>query len=337
MNWNDGLGEAERPLTPVIIGPTGVGKTAVAVAWAQFEPVTVISADARQVYRQLDIGTAKPDQATRARVPHLGLDLIAPGERYSAGRFARDAVGWLAEVRAAGRRPVVVGGTGFYVRALAEGMFREPPLDAARRERLRAWAGRLPPARLAHWASRLDRRFAGGGRQRAARAVEVALLTGRPLGWWQGHARETGAMRAWYIHLTLPRDVLQRRIAERVDRMLAAGLVGEVQDLLARGVAPAAPGLDGVGYREVVAVLAGRLAQRELRDAIVTATRQYAKRQETWFRNQLRHPSSVIRRPDDVWAIDATRDPQALAREIHERWTACRAATDDGRRMTENA
>src|SRR5881396_1119735 len=137
-------------------------------------------------------------------------------------------------------------------------------------ERLRAWAGRLPPARLAHWASRLDRRFAGGGRQRAARAVEVALLTGRPLGWWQGHARETGAMRAWYIHLTLPRDVLQRRIAERVDRMLAAGLVGEVQDLLARGVAPAAPGLDGVGYREVVAVLAGRLSQRELRDAIVT-------------------------------------------------------------------
>jgi len=119
--------------------------------------------------------------------------------------------------------------------------------------------------------------------------------------------------------------------------MLAAGLVGEVQGLLARGVAPAAPGLDGVGYREVVAVLAGRLAQRELRDAIVTATRQYAKRQETWFRNQLRHPSSVIRRPDDVWAIDATRDPQVLAREIHERWTACRAATDDGRRMTENA
>src|SRR5207245_468626 len=137
LSLHDALPISERPLTPVIIGPTGVGKTAVAVAWAQLEPVTVISADARQVYRQLDIGTAKPDQATRARVPHLGLDLIAPGERYSAGRFARDAAGWLAEVRAAGRRPVVVGGTGFYVRALAEGMFREPPLDAARRERLR--------------------------------------------------------------------------------------------------------------------------------------------------------------------------------------------------------
>ena len=326
-----------RPLTPVLVGPTAVGKTAVAVAWAELEPVTVISADARQVYRHLDIGTAKPDQATRARVPHLGLDLIAPGEHYSAGRFARDAAGWLADVRASGRQPVIVGGTGFYVRALAEGLFHEPPLDVARRERLRGWAGRLPPARLAHWAARLDRRFAGGGRQRAARAVEVALLTGRPLGWWQGHARETGALQAWYIHLTLPRGVLQHRILERVDRMLTAGLVEEVRGLLAGGVAPTAPGLDGVGYREVVALLTGRLAQPELRDAIVAATRRYAKRQETWFRNQLRHPSSVVRRPDEVWTIDATRDPHAVAREIHERWAACRATTADGRRMTEHA
>src|SRR5437870_13521204 len=225
MNWNDGLGEAERPLTPVLVGPTAVGKTAVAVAWAELEPVTVISADARQVYRHLDIGTAKPDQATRARVPHLGLDLIAPGEHYSAGRFARDAAGWLAAGRASGRQPVIVGGTGFYVRALAEGLFHEPPLDAAPRERLRAWAGRLGAARLAHWAARLDRHFAGGGRQRAARVVEVALLTGRSLSWWQREARETGVMRPWYIHLTLPREALQRRIAQRVDRMLARGLV----------------------------------------------------------------------------------------------------------------
>jgi len=122
-----------------------------------------------------------------------------------------------------------------------------------------------------------------------------------------------------------------------VDRMLTAGLVEEVRGLLAGGVAPTAPGLDGVGYREVVALLTGRLAQPELRDAIVAATRRYAKRQETWFRNQLRHPSSVVRRPDEVWTIDATRDPHAVAREIHERWAACRATTADGRRMTEHA
>src|SRR5437867_13145016 len=113
-----------RPLTPVLVGPTGIGKTAVAAAWAELEPITVISADARQVYRGLDIGTAKPDHQTLTRVPHRGLDLIDPGERYSAGRFARDAAGWIAEARTAGRPPVVVGGTGLYIRALAEGLVR---------------------------------------------------------------------------------------------------------------------------------------------------------------------------------------------------------------------
>src|SRR5205807_8199231 len=131
------------PLPPVLLGPTGVGKTAVAVALAALRPLTVISADARQVYRGLDIGTAKPAAAIRAQVPHLGLDLVDPGERYSAGRFARDAVGWLAEVRAAGRLPLVAGGTGLYVRALADGLFREPPLEPARRERLRSWCGQF--------------------------------------------------------------------------------------------------------------------------------------------------------------------------------------------------
>ncbi len=206
---------AQPPLVPVIVGPTGVGKTAVAAAWAALEPITIVSADARQAYRGLDIGTAKPPGALLARVPHVGLDVVEPGERYSAGRFARDAAAWLAEIRSAGRQPVVVGGTGFYVRALAEGLFHEPPLDAGRRERLRVWTARLPVTRLAHWASRLDRRFAGGGRQRAARAIEVALLTGRGLSWWQEHARATGSMRPWYIHLTLPRDALERGAGRR--------------------------------------------------------------------------------------------------------------------------
>src|SRR5439155_19480000 len=137
--------------------------------------MSVHSAYALKVYLGFYIGTARPLPELHARVPHFGLALIERGERYSAGRFARDAAGWLGSVRAGGREPVVVGGTGFYVRALAEGLFREPPLDGARRERLRIWGERLPAARLAHWAARLDRRFAGGGRQRAARAIEVAL------------------------------------------------------------------------------------------------------------------------------------------------------------------
>ena len=318
------MGAAERrPLTPVLVGPTGVGKTAVAAALAGLLPITVVSADARQIYRGLDIGTAKPDAETRRRVPHLGLDVVEPGEPYSAGRFARDAAGWLAQVRAAGRLPLLAGGTGLYVRALTEGLFREPPLEPDRRERLRVWAEGFTLGDLTRWAGRLDPRYAGGGRQRASRAVEVALLTGRPLSWWQREARETGVMRPWYIHLTLAREPLRRRIAERVDRMLAAGLVAETRELLGRGVAPEAHGLDGVGYRQVVAMLAGQLAQADLREAIVIATRQYAKRQETWFRSQL---SGVSHRPSAaVWRLDATPSPEELAAMVRDRWTAMSA------------
>jgi tRNA dimethylallyltransferase len=302
-----------------VVGPTGVGKTAVAVALAALTPITVISADARQVYRGLDIGTAKPDPKTLARVPHRGLDLIDPGERYSAGRFAREASEWLAEIRAGGGDPVVVGGTGLYIRALAEGLFHEPPFDPERRQRLRAWSESLEGPVLARWGGRLDPAFPGGGRQRAARAIEVALLTGHALSWWQREARASGALRPWYIHLTLPRETLHRRLADRVDAMLRAGFVQEVRRVLAEGVAADAPGLDGIGYREVVSMLEGRLPEATLRDAILVSTRRYAKRQETWFRNQLRSQSSVVGSQSSVWVLDATREPGVLAREIMKR------------------
>lgn len=314
------MGAAERPLVPVIVGPTGVGKTAVAAALAALQPITVISADARQVYRGLDIGTAKPAAAILARVPHLGIDLVEPGQRYSAGQFARDAAGWLEQAQRDGRRAVVVGGTGFYVRALAEGLFHEPPLDAAERERMRAWTGGLESGVLARWAARLDRAYRGGGRQRAARALEVALLTGRSLSWWQREARAGGVMRPWYIHLTLPREALRRRIAERVAGMLAAGLVAETRGILARGVAADAAGFDAIGYREVAAMLAGRLPEAQLGEAIARVTSQYAKRQETWFRNQLRRETGDGRRETMVWPLDATEPPETLARHINDEW-----------------
>ena len=174
---------------PVIVGPTAVGKTAVALALAAHWPIEVISADSRQIYRRLDIGTAKPTRKERARVPHHGLDVVEPGTRYSAGRFARDAAAWIEEARNRSRLPVVVGGTGLYVRALAEGLFREPELDPGRRRSLDAFAARLEPLELLRWAGRLDPGFRGGGRQRAARAIEVALLTGYPLTHWQEAAR----------------------------------------------------------------------------------------------------------------------------------------------------
>ncbi|NIP80361.1 MAG: tRNA (adenosine(37)-N6)-dimethylallyltransferase MiaA, partial [Gemmatimonadetes bacterium] len=149
----------------------------------------IISADSRQVYRHMDIGTAKATPEERARVPHHGLDLVDPGERYSAGRFARDARRWLAEIRGRGRVPVVVGGTGFFIRALTHPLFREPPMDRDRRERLEGFLAGLSQPRLRAWLTRLDpesatRLEARGGRQRVLRALELALLTGRPIGWW---------------------------------------------------------------------------------------------------------------------------------------------------------
>jgi tRNA dimethylallyltransferase len=295
----------------VVVGPTAVGKTAVGLALAAHWPLEIISADSRQIYRRLDIGTAKPTRKERARVIHHGLDLIDPGARYSAGHFARDAERWLADIREREKLPVVVGGTGLYIRAFAEGLFREPPLDQDRRRSLDAFTARLEPLELLRWAGRLDPGFRGGGRQRAARAIEVALLTGRPLSYWQEAARARSAVDPWYIVLTAPRPVLHQRIARRAEEMVKRGLIEEVASVLAEGHAPTAPGLDGIGLREAVDYLHGRRPRDSVAEAITISTRQYAKRQQTWFRHQL---------TGAVLTLDATRPPERLAAEIAEAW-----------------
>jgi tRNA dimethylallyltransferase len=296
---------------PVLVGPTAVGKTAVALALTSHWPLEIISADSRQVYRRLDIGTAKPTRKERARAPHFGVDLVDPGCRYSAGHFARDAVGWLAEIRSREKLPMIVGGTGLYVRALTEGLFAEPHLDPAQRRSLDAWTARLEPIELLRWAARLDPGFRGGGRQRAARAIEVALLSGHPLSYWQHAARAQGSLDPWYIVLTVPRPVLHQRIGRRAEEMLRRGLIEEVAAVLAEGHAPNAPGLDGIGVREAVEYLHGHRTRDTVAEAITVGTRQYAKRQQTWFRHQL---------CGDVVTLDATRPPEKLASEIAQMW-----------------
>jgi tRNA dimethylallyltransferase len=303
---------------PVLVGPTAVGKTAVALALAARLPLEVISADSRQIYRRLDIGTAKPSRRERARVRHHGIDVVEPGQRYSAGQFARDATGWMEEIRNRGRLPLVVGGTGLYVRALAEGLFHEPPLDPPRRRALDAFTARLEPLELLRWAGRLDPGFAGGGRQRAARAIEIALLTGRPLSHWQAAARAGATIDPWYVVLTVPRPVLHQRIARRAEEMVQRGLIEEVAAVLAEGHRPDAPGLDGIGIREAVDYLHGRRPRESVAEAIAVATRQYAKRQQTWFRHQL-EGSAVV-------TLDASRAPEKLAEEIAGLWERAGAA-----------
>lgn len=296
---------------PVIVGPTAVGKTAVALALADHWPLEVISADSRQVYRKLDIGTAKPTRKERGRVPHHGVDLVDPGHRYSAGRFAREASGWVEEIRSRKRRPVVVGGTGFYVRALAEGLFHEPPLDLARRRSLNEWLDGLEALELVRWAGRLDPGFKGGGRQRATRAVEVGLLTGRPLSFWQQAAHGAGAIEPWYVVLSAPRPVLHQRIAARAEEMVRRGLIEEVAAALADGAPADGPGLDGVGIKEAVEYLHGKRSRDSVAGAITVSTRQYAKRQITWFRHQL---------GADALLLDSVRPPEELADEIARAW-----------------
>ena len=300
-------------LTPVIVGPTAVGKTAIAVALGGLLPIEVISADSRQVYRNLDIGTAKPTRKERAAVVHHGLDLIKPGERYSAGRFARAAAGWIDEVRSRGRLPVVVGGTGLYIRALAEGLFEQPAMDTDRRRAIEAWATGLDPLELVRWAGRLDSGFAGGGRQRAIRAIEVALLTGQSLSTWQREAKSAGAIVPWYVRLTVPRAVLHQRIRHRATQMVQAGMIEEVAAVLADGATAGSPGLDGVGLREAVAYLTCGGDRTVVAEAITISTRQYAKRQETWFRHQL---------PPEAISVDASRPAAAVAEEIAQLWKA---------------
>jgi tRNA dimethylallyltransferase len=206
---------------------------------------------------------------------------------------------------------MVVGGTGLYVRALAEGLFNEPPLDPAKRRSLDAWTARLEPIELLRWAARLDPGFRGGGRQRAARAIEVALLSGHPLSYWQQAARSQGSLDPWYIVLTVPRPVLHQRIARRAEDMVRRGLIEEVAAVLAEGHGPRTPGLDGIGVREAVEYLHGQRTRESVAEAIAVGTRQYAKRQQTWFRHQL---------TGNTITLDATRAPEKLAAEIAVLW-----------------
>lgn len=303
----------------VLTGPTAAGKSAVALAAAEQLHAEIVSADSRQVYRRLDIGTAKVTAEERARVPHHGLDLVDPGERYSAGRFARDARNWIAAIRRRGHVPLIVGGTGFFIRALTHPMFREPPMDRDRREALRAYLSDMDPGRLREWLERLDPESATrlrdrGGTQRIMRALEVVLLTGRTLPWWQGATPpDVRPLPTVTFVLDLPRDVLYERIDRRVGAMLDAGLVAEVAELLADGYAPHDPGMNATGYPEIAAHLSGELSLEEAARRIRSRTRGYARRQLTWFRKKL--PESAI------W-LDGTRPVAELVERIVNEWRA---------------
>jgi tRNA dimethylallyltransferase len=305
---------ADAPPPLAILGATASGKTAVAVAVAQRVGGEVISLDSRQLYRGMDIGTAKPDSTERAGVPHHGFDLVGPDERFSAGRFATFARSCMEQIAARGAVAVLAGGTGFFLRALTHPLFDEPPLDAATRERWKGYLAELPVEELRRWASALDPAAAGraADRQRLARLVEIAVLTGRPLSWWHSNAPPAApAIDLPIFVLDLPREQLYARIDARVAAMVGAGLVAEVGSLIERGYTERDPGMNATGYRELIPYVRGETTLEEALDEIRRATRQYARRQLTWLRNQL--PSHAVR-------VDAARPVQEVAAEIIDVW-----------------
>jgi tRNA dimethylallyltransferase len=302
-----------------ILGATATGKTAVAVDVARRLGGEVISLDSRQIYRGMDVGTAKPTADEMQGVPHHGLDLVDPDERFSAGRFADLARSLIAGIEARRRVPVLAGGTGFYLRALTQPMFEEPAADVSRRERWKQYLAGLTRPELARWAARLDPVAAAWvrDRQRLARIIEVAMLTGRPLSWWRDHAPSPRQpIDPVVIVLDLPPGLLVRRIEDRVDTMIRHGLADEVRALLDRGYSPDQPGLKTTGYVELIPYVLGERTLEEAAELVKAATRRYARRQRTWLRNQL--PASVQR-------IDAAQPRERIVDEITRAWTEARA------------
>jgi tRNA dimethylallyltransferase len=273
-----------------VVGPTGSGKSDLALRFAERVPAEIVSCDSLQVYRGLDIGSAKPPAAAQRRVPHHLLDLVEPEQAFSAAEYAVVARQAVAEVQGRGRLPLVVGGTGLYLRALLLGLVEGPSRDEAFRRRAVEIAGRFGDARLHRVLARVDPEAAARihprDRVRVVRALEVFRGTGKRL---SEHHREKppsswGA--ACVLGLALDRGELRRRIEARTRSMLEAGLLEEVRGLLSRGYSSSLRPLQAIGYRQAVAAVQGTMAVEDAERDIVTATMQYAKRQMTWFRNQ---------------------------------------------------
>jgi tRNA dimethylallyltransferase len=273
----------------VIVGPTGVGKTSVAVRLAARLAMEAVNADSRQVYRGMDIGTGKPTPEERAALSHHLLDVVNPDERYHAARFRAEALEAIEGISGRGRLPVIVGGTGLYVRALLKGLKPAPPADPVLRAELEAFASSngwpALHARLARIDPDAARRLHPNDRVRIIRAFEVRSAgraeagDGAPGDWRHG----IPPWRLLVVGLSQARERLNVRLAERARGMAAHGMMEEVKRLLAAGYDESLPSMGGIGYRQFCAVLRGRLSHAEALRIMIRDTARYAKRQMTWF------------------------------------------------------
>jgi tRNA dimethylallyltransferase len=306
-----------KPPLLIIGGPTGVGKTAAAVALARRVPLEVISADSRQVYRGMDIATGKPTATERLAVAHHLIDVVDPDDRYHAARFRVEAEAAIDAVRGRGRLPVVVGGTGLYIRALLRGLDPAPPADPEFRRALAGVAARegraALHARLAAAEPVLARRLHPNDEVRVVRALE-RLRAGSPVGDAQERWRAVEApWRVTYVGLRLDRAVLARRLVARAAAMVSGGLLDEVRELLDRGYTPALPALHGIGYRQFAQVVSGELDGERALALMQRDTARYARRQMTWF----------AREPGIDWIdVEVAGSAEGVAAAIEARLTS---------------
>ena len=298
----------ERPLVLAVLGPTATGKSALAIALAEQYGGEIVNCDSTAVYRGFDIGTDKVPPDRRRGIPHHVIDVVDPTEEYTAAWYARDAADAIADIVRRGRLPLVVGGTGLYYRALTRGLFPGPGKDARLRARLEESADRRGVTWLHRLVGRVDpasaRRIQPRDRKRLVRALEVYFLTGKPL---TAHFADTVSPLEGYdvvaLALRLPAAATAERVARRVDDQFARGVVGEVRDLLARGVPRAARPFGGLVYRQVLELLDGLRDEAATRALIAQENRRYARRQLIWFRKE----------PNLVWFDGPGEAPDVIA------------------------
>ncbi len=280
-----------RPPLIAIVGPTATGKSALGIALAQRFGGEIVSCDSTAVYRGFDIGTDKVPPDEQHGIPHHMVDVVDPTEEYSAARYARDAAAVIRDVTRRGKLPILVGGTGFYYRALTRGLFDGPSRDEPLRRRLERVAERRGPECLHRWLARVDPESAARNPardvKRVVRALEVWLLTGRPL---TAHFAETKAPLPDYnvtsFGLKITPEETAARVAQRVDAQFEHGLMDEIRGLLARGVPETALPFTGLVYKEALEFLHGIRGERETRELIVRENRKYSRRQLIWFRKE---------------------------------------------------
>ncbi len=275
---------------PVLVGVTAVGKTSLIVDLARAYPIEVISLDSRQIYHGMRVGTSQPTASEQAACRHHLVDFVDPGLKYTAGQYRLDFIRAYRDIHRRGRIPVVVGGAGLYLRALQEGLLELPGVTSDDTTRARAELQRLSDDAIRARLQVLDRpsweAIHPHDRYRNQRAVEICILAGRPMSTLREEQQPQPALGLTYqvVLLQRPAAVIDGRIAVRTTAMLASGWIEETKSLLTQ-YGPEAPGLQAIGYRQIVAWLGGELPDAELEEKIVVATRQYAKRQRTWFRH----------------------------------------------------